>query len=132
MPRLNYFKQYEVELITDAASTPSSPRYKCKWVRAGDYVCGWTPSTDPNNPNIGNLINTGQDFASIIAECYANYSALIARPKVAEVQTRLGILDLLNFDLSRPVYIDQLASSFIVVEIATEKGDTFKIKLVKI
>lgn len=137
VPRLNYFKQYEIEPITDEDESSGGggvtpPKYKCKWVRAGDYVCGWTPSTDPNNPNIGNLINTGQDFASIIRECYANYSALIARPKVAEVQTRLGILDLLNFDLSRPVYIDQLASSFIVTEIATEKGDTFKIKLVKI
>lgn len=126
VPRLDYIKQFEIEIITDIDEEEENPpKYKCKWVKAGDYVCGFDLAT------LG-LINNGQDFASIIRECYANYSALIARPKVAEVQVRLGILDLLNFDLSRPVYIDQLASSFIVVEIATEKGDTFKIKLVKI
>ncbi len=126
VPRLDYFKQWEVEIITDIDEEEENPpRYKCKWNKAGDYICGFDLAT------LG-LKNTGQDFATIIAECYANYVELVTRPKVVEVQARLGILDLLEFDLSRPVYIEQLASAFIVVDIATEKYDTYKLRLVKI
>lgn len=116
VPRFEFIKQWEFTLNDD--STKSA-----KWVTAGDYVCG----------RDGILLrNTGQDFATILDSYYNGYKGIVRRPKSVDAVVRLGVLDLLALDLARPVYVAQLAASFIVIEIDSDGGDQYTLKLAKI
>jgi hypothetical protein len=57
---------------------------------------------------------------------------VVRRPKSVDAVVRLGVLDLLALDLARPVYVAQLAASFIVIEIDSDGGDQYTLKLAKI
>lgn len=96
---------------------------KCKWVGKGDYIA---------HNDGGYLYNLVQDFESVIAEYYSNFEKLVAAPKVLEALVRLSVVDLLNFDLGRPVYFEQLGRQYLVESIESESGDKYKLKLVQI
>ena len=122
MPRNNFFKQWEIETITEG---DDEGKYKAKWVKAGDYICGFDLTT------MG-LANTGQDFATLIERNYIAYERIINRPKVIEVVVRKNILELLNLDFTKPIYINQLATTFVIDNIATDNGEQYKLTLVRI
>ena len=94
-----------------------------KWVANGDYIA--------HNFD-GYIMNLNQDFTSVIADYYTNFEKIVAVPKVVEAVVRLSVVDLLNFNLGRPVYVSQLAASFIVIEIDSDGGDQYTLKLAKI
>lgn len=123
VPRNNFIKQWDVELATDGEAT-----YTAKWVKAGDYIAGDTYDVQ----HFTAIANTGQDFATIIENYYSAYKRLIDQPKVIEVTVRLSVLDLMAVDFARPVYINQLAAAFILLEINSDKGDSYKFKLLSI
>lgn len=122
VPRNNFFKQWEIETITEG---DDEGKYKAKWVKAGDYICGFDLTT------MG-LANTGQDFATLIERNYQAYERIINRPKVIEVVVRKNILELLNLDFTKPIYINQLATTFVIDNIATDNGEQYKLTLVRI
>jgi hypothetical protein len=74
----------------------NSNDYSLSWVASGDYICGY-------NNDLNKWRNTGQDFMTIIANRYTNYEQIVNHPKEIEVVVRLSVLDLLNFDMARPV-----------------------------
>lgn len=98
-----------------------------KWVGGSDYICGEDTNTNPNSAR-----NTGQDFATILTNYYANYRNVVRQPKVVEVVVRLSILDLLQLDLIAPIYIKELGRSYAIVSIESDSGDKYKIKLIQI
>lgn len=116
VPRNNLILQFETSLNDDST-------YTAKWVKAGDYVCGLEGVR---------LYNTGQDFDTILTDYYGSFRSMMSRPKIIEVAVRMGILDLLNFDFTKPLYIPQLASTFAIVELNSDGGDKYKLKLIKL
>lgn len=126
VPRNNFIKQWDVEFNTNAGEGEAV--YTAKWVKAGDYIAGDTYDVQ----HFTAIANTGQDFATIIENYYSAYKRLIDQPKVIEVTVRLSVLDLMAVDFARPVYINQLAAAFILLEINSDKGDSYKFKLLKI
>lgn len=122
VPRNVYIKQWEFEYITDG---DDAGKQKAKWVKAGDYICGFDIST------LG-LANTGQDFTTLIENNYGAYESIINRPKVIEVIVRNNIIELLNLDFTKPIYINQLAATFVIDNITTDNGENYKYTLVRI
>ena len=98
---------------------------KAKWKGGSDYIAGWD-----EDANI--LRNTGQDFARTIASYYISYESVVNHPKVVEVKVKLSVFDLLAFDFTRPVYINQLGRSYLVESIESDKSDIYKLTLIQI
>lgn len=96
---------------------------KASWVAKGDYIA--------SNQD-GYLYDFLEDFESAIAEYYTNYEKLVAVPKVVEAIIRLSIVDLLNIDLGRPVYIEQLGRQYLVESIESDQGEQYKLKLIQL
>lgn len=118
VPRTNKVLHWDVEKNEGANS------YKATWKNAGDNILG----TDITFK----FFNSGQDFARTIAAYYGEYEKVVRRPKVVEVIVRMQVLDFMAVDFTRPVYIEQLGSSFLVVSIESDNGDSYKIKMVKL
>lgn len=97
---------------------------KASWANAGDYIAGYESDADT-------IVNTGQDFASVVSDYMTNYEAMVRYPKVVTVVVRLSVLDLLNFDFAKPVYIKQLNRSYLVKTLESESNDTYKLTLVQ-
>lgn len=97
---------------------------KASWANAGDYIAGY-------ESDAGTIVNTGQDFASVVSDYMTNYEAMVRYPKVVTVVVRLSVLDLLNFDFAKPVYIKQLNRSYLVKTLESESNDTYKLTLVQ-
>ena len=117
VPRTNVIRQWEISANEDGHT------YSARWKDAGDWIAGWRTY---------GLYNTGQDFATILDSYYNGYKGIVRRPKSVDAVVRLGVLDLLALDLARPVYVAQLAASFIVIEIDSDGGDQYTLKLAKI
>lgn len=119
VPRQNLVKLWKVEKKDD------SNKYKATWNNAGNYIAGYITTSVK-------VANTGQDFQSIIDSYYTNYSQLVYRPKAVELDVRLNALDLINFSFEHPIYIPQLAKSYIATSIESEKDEQYKLKLIQI
>ena len=130
VPRNNLIRLWDVEYNTNADDDDENPAtFTAKWRKAGDYICG------DGGYNADYMLlprNTGQDFASTIQRYYTTHAALLYRPKVVEVTVRLSVLELLAVDFTRPVYINQLAAKFVLIELSSDQGDQYKMKLLKI
>lgn len=118
VPRTNKVLHWDVEKNEGANS------YKATWKNAGENILG----TDITFK----FFNSGQDFARTIAAYYGEYEKVVRRPKVVEVIVRMQVLDFMAVDFTRPVYIEQLGSSFLAVSIESDNGDSYKIKMVKL
>ena len=114
-----------IRLWEVSADTDSNGKHSAKWVANGDYIAGYL-----SEANV--LMNTGQDFASTIADYYTNYEQIINHPKEIEVVVRLSVLDLLNFDMARPVYIKQLGRKYLIKSLESDSGEKYKLTLVQI
>ena len=110
---------WEVTKISD------SSEYTAKWVGGNDYICGYDMQAVVYR-------NTGQDFASVLTNYYTAYRNIVERPKAIEVTVKLSVLDLLAFDMTKPVYINQLNRAYLVESIETDSGEKYKLKLIQI
>ena len=110
---------WKVEKIND------SDKYKATWVGGDDYILG-------HDSDAQIYRNTGQDFASTINAYYYGYKEMVGRPKAIEVVVRLSVLDLLAFDFSKPVYINQLGRAYLVESLESDAGEQYKLNLVQI
>ena len=119
VPRQNLIKLWKVEKKDD------SNKYKATWNNAGNYIAAYISTSVK-------VANTGQDFQSIIDAYYTNYSQLVYRPKAVELDVRLNALDLINFSFEHPIYIPQLAKSYIATSIESDKDEQYKLKLIQI
>lgn len=119
VPRANLIRLWKIE--------QQDSNKKATWNNAGDYIAGTT--NDGSNVFVN---NTGQDFQSIIESYYTNYSQLVYRPKTVELDVRLNALDLINFSFEHPIYIPQLAKSYIATSIESDKDEQYKLKLIQI
>ena len=119
VPRQNLIKLWKVE------KKDGSDKYKATWNSPGNYIAGY-------NSTSVKVANTGQDFQSIIDSYYTNYSQLVYRPKAVELDVRLNALDLINFSFEHPIYIPQLAKSYIATSIESDKDEQYKLKLIQI
>ena len=117
VPRTNKMLHWEVE------KNEGSNSYKATWHDAGKNILGTDISFK--------FYNTGQDFARTIEAYYSHYKRIVARPKTCEVIVRLSVLELLAWDFERPIYIPQLASSFLCVSLQSEGGEQYKLTLIK-
>ena len=97
---------------------------KARWNNAGDYIAG--------NYNDDYIMDTGQNFVDTINMYYTSYEQIVKYPKTLEVVVRLQILDLINFDFARPVYLKQLNRLYLVKSLESESNDTYKLTLVQI
>lgn len=118
VPRTNKVLHWDVE------KNEGENSYKATWKNAGENILG----TDITFK----FFNSGQDFARTIAAYYGEYEKVVKRPKVVEVIVRMPVLDFMAVDFAKPLYIEQLGSSFLVVSIESDKGDSYKIKMVKL
>lgn len=119
VPRQNLIKLWKVEKKDD------SNKYKATWNNAGNYIAAYISTSVK-------VANTGQDFQSIIDSYYTNYSQLVYHPKAVELDVRLNAIDLINFSFEHPIYIPQLAKSYIATSIESEKDEQYKLKLIQI
>lgn len=122
VPRSNIIKSWHVE-----PDSEDENKNTAQWEDNGPYICG-------RRANGGGWYfgNTGQDFASVLANRYRGYSSMVLHPKVVECTVRMGVLELLGFDMERPLYVNQLGRAYIVVSIESDSGDNFKITMVQI
>lgn len=98
---------------------------KATWKGGSDYISGYDSSTVT-------MRNTGQDFATTIANYYTNYESIVNRPKVVEVIVKMSILELLDFNFEHPIFIPQLGRTYLVKTLETDSNDTYKLTLVQI
>ena len=119
VPRTNKILHWKVEKNENAND------YKATWQDAGKNIVGFDLATFK-------YLNNGQSFGYIIDNYYGEYRKAVRMPKMVEVVTRMSILDLLKVDFTKPVYINQLASAFLIVDISNDNKDTYKLKLIKI
>ena len=119
VPRTNKLLHWKVEKNENAST------YKATWQNAGNNIEGMNFATFT-------YLNTGQDFAQTIADYYTSYEMVANRPKTIDVMVKLSVLDLLAFDFTRPVYINQLGRSYLVESIESDKSDIYKLKLIQI
>lgn len=119
VPRNAMIRLWEVE------KNDGGDDYKAAWEGGSDYICGW--DADANV-----FRNTGQDFATTIANYYISYESIVRHPKVIEVNVRLSVLLLLAVDFERPVYIEQLGRNYLIKSVETDSGDLYKLTLVQI
>lgn len=119
VPRTNKMLHWKVEKNENAST------YKASWQNAGNNVEGFDLATFT-------YLNTGQDFATTIANYYTNYEAIVNRPKTIELIVRLSVLELLDFDFSHPIFIPQLGRTYLVKTLETDSNDTYKLTLVQI
>lgn len=118
VPRTNKVLHWKVEKNENANT------YKATWQDAGDNVLGFSVATFK-------FANDGQDFATIIANWYTAYEAVVNRPKVVEMVVRLSVLDLLALDMARPVYIAQLGRKYLIESLESDQGENYKLTLVQ-
>lgn len=98
---------------------------KASWDASGNYIAGFISD--------GNIItNTGQDFLNTIANYYINYEQIVNRPKEVVAIVRMSVLELLNFDLAKPLYIKQLGRKYLIKTLEGDSNDTYKLTLVQI
>lgn len=102
-----------------------STKYSAEWVGGEDYLLGYDTSA-------GVARNTGQDFGRTLQQYYQSYISITKEPKVVEVAVRLTLMQLLNFDFARPVYIPQLGRSYIVTKLDSDKDDIYKLTMLQI
>lgn len=119
VPRTNKMLHWKVEKNENAST------YKASWQNAGNNVEGFDLATF-------SYLNTGQDFATTIANYYTNYEDIVNRPKTIELIVRLSVLELLDFDFSHPIFIPQLGRTYLVKTLETDSNDTYKLTLVQI
>lgn len=119
VPRTNKLLHWKVEKNENAST------YKATWQNAGNNIEGMDFATFT-------YLNTGQDFAQTIADYYTNYEVVANRPKTIDVMVKLSVLELLAFDFTRPVYINQLGRSYLVESIESDNSDIYKLKLIQI
>lgn len=100
-------------------------KMKAQWDANGNYIAGYYDSFDV-------IVDTGQNFAETISDYYTNYEQIINRPKEIEVIVRLSVLDLLNFDMARPIYIPQLGRKYLIKSLESENEEKYKLTLVQI
>ena len=103
----------------------NASNYKAKWVGGKDYICGW-------DSDAGVCRNTGQDFTATIASYYINYKRIVEQPKAVDVVVRMTVLELLRFDLSKPIHINQLGRNYLVESIESDVAEQYKLKLIQI
>ena len=96
---------------------------KLEWVAKGNYIAS---NLD------GYISNFNQDFKTAIADYYTNFERLVAVPKVIEAVVRLSVVDLLNFDLGRPVYFEQLGRQYLIESVESDQGEQYKLKLIQL
>lgn len=101
----------------------TADKKKATWVAKGDYIA--------SNQD-GYLYNYVEDFESVIRYYYANYERMVTVPKAVEAIMRLSIIDLLNIDLGRPVYIEQLGRQYLVESVESDQGEKYKLKLIQL
>ena len=119
VPRTNKMLHWKVEKNENAST------YKATWQDAGNNVEGFDITTFT-------YLNTGQDFATTLENYYTYYEGIANRPKTIQVNVRLSVLELKDFDFSHPVYIPQLGRTYLVKTLETDSNDTYKLTLVQI
>ena len=121
VPRINYVKLWDVTVVegSDKKNAAYSPQ--------GDYIFGKSYGMID-----GSVDNTLIDFVGALVAYYSRYSTVIYRPKVVEVTFRLSVVDLLKFDMERPIYINQLGAKYAVMSLESDNGENYKAKLIQL
>lgn len=119
VPRTNKILHWKVEKNENASD------YKATWQDAGKNIEGFDLLTFQ-------YLNTGQDFARTIANYYTEYEKAVNRPKVVEVIVRMQVLDLMDVDFTKPLYIEQLGRKYLVISLESDSGDNYKIKAIQL
>ncbi len=118
VPRTNKILHWEV------AKNENANNYKATWHDAGKYVLGFDVTF--------HYYNTGQDFGRTLANYYGEYQRVVTYPKAIEVIVRLSVVQLMQVDFTRPIYIEQLGRQYLIESIETESNNRYKFKLVQI
>ena len=119
VPIRNIIRLWKIE------DSSTENKKKATWDAKGDYIAGYD--------DWANIVyNTGQDFATTIANYYTNYKGIVNRPKVVEVIVKLSVLELLDFSFEHPIFIPQLGRTYLVKTLETDSNDTYKLTLVQI
>ena len=118
--RSDLVKLFEVE------KNDNNSNYKARWAGKGDYLGVY-------DTNVSSQIQGyGADFQSVLAAHYASYEQVTKRPKVVEITTRMTLVELLKFNMAKPVYVPQLSRSYLVVTLEGLGNDEYKLRLIQI
>jgi len=71
------------------------------------------------------------DFSTIVANNYPALSAILEHPRIVEVSVRMQAAEIINLDLSKTYYFEQLGAKFVIVSVQYNRG-LAKCKMLKI
>lgn len=74
----------------------------------------------------------GLEWSSLIEENYASFKRVIASPKVIKASVKLSTLDLVNLDLSVPVYSYALGHHYAIVSLTTKDKGIAELELLQL
>lgn len=83
-----------------------------------------------SNPPFAKFDNV--HFADLIPKYYPSYSSILNSCKVQDLEMALGLADIINLDFTKPIYIEQEASYYLINKVEWESGKTSKVECVKI
>lgn len=88
----------------------------------------------PKTPQGGKEILTFQDmdWPSLIASKYASFKSVITAPKVLKVSAIMHTLDLVNLDLSVPVYSYALGHHYAIISLTTKDNGVVDLELLQL
>ena len=118
VPRTNKILHWEV------AKNENANNYKATWHDAGKNVLGFDVTF--------HYYNTGQDFGRTLADYYSEYQRVVTYPKAIEVIVRLSVVQLMQVDFTRPIYIEQLGRQYLIESVESDNNDNYKLKLLQI
>ena len=116
--------------LFDVEKNDNNNNYKARWTGSGDYLGVY--NTDEYIGTAPAITGVGADFLSIIASRYIDYEGVVKHPKVIEITTRMTLIDLLKFDMAKPVNVPQLGRNYLVVSLEGMGNDEYKLRLIQI
>lgn len=122
--RSSLVKLFEVE------KNENNSNYKARWAGRGDYLMVY--NTDEYVGSQPSVNGYGASFDLIIDRYYQNFERMTRRPKVIEATARMTVLDVLRFDMARPVHITQLASNYLCLSLEGQGNDMYKLRLIQL
>ena len=118
VPRNNLCKLWDVK------ANENNEDMSATWAASGDYICAQTLTEYVDNSYVA--------FDGVIENYYSQYRNIIYHPKVVEVSLRLSVVDLLKFDMEKPIYINQLGAKYAVMSLESDNGENYKAKLIQL
>lgn len=145
-------KQHEGVLLTDDETLDAEKAYcECDFALCPDATIPvWTKDEDGEWSFSGDSapavlllykplvllnyigFNVSLNWSNILKEWYGEYANIIRRPIALKAEFVLTTLDLLQLDMTRPVYLKQTGHYYLIRKLTAKSGNVCDVELIKI